>query len=175
MKSLPLLIAVSLSSVAAADTPAPAKKPPACAAAEFHQFDFWIGDWDVTNPQGKPAGHNRIEAVLDGCAISEHWSGASGTTGKSYSAWDASNKRWNQYWVDTDGMVLYLDGAFADGRMVMRGDLVDAASGKRSPQRVTWTPNADGTVHQLWQGSDDGGKTWQTVFEGNYRRAAGKP
>lgn len=171
MKSLPMVIAMSLGSVAAADTPTPMKQPPTCAAAEFRQFDFWIGDWQVTNPQGKPAGRNHIEAILDGCAISEHWRGASGTTGRSYSAWDASNKRWNQYWVDTSGMVLFLTGSFTDGRMTLSGELVDAASGKRSLQRVTWTPNADGTVRQLWQGSDDAGKTWSTVFDGLYRRA----
>jgi hypothetical protein len=24
----------------------------ACASAEHHQFDFWIGDWDVALPDG---------------------------------------------------------------------------------------------------------------------------
>ena len=73
MKSLLLLTALCLSAGTgtAADTPPPAKKPPACTAAEFHQFDFWVGDWEVTSPQGKAAGSNHIESVLDGCAISE--------------------------------------------------------------------------------------------------------
>ncbi|HSX59716.1 MAG TPA: hypothetical protein VLF18_05915 [Tahibacter sp.] len=171
MKSIALAAALCLTTVAHAEAPAPAKKPLACTAPEFHQFDFWVGDWDVTNPQGKPAGRNRIEAVLDGCAISENWSGASGTTGKSYSAWDAANKRWTQHWVDTDGLVLFLSGAFADGAMRMSGELVDPASGKRSPQRVSWTSNADGTVRQLWESSDDGGRSWTAVFDGLYRRA----
>lgn len=167
--TLPLVLFWLLSPLAsAADTPAAA--PPACAAAEFHQFDFWIGDWAVTNPQDKPAGSNRIEAVLGGCAIHENWTGAGGTNGKSYSAWDARNRRWNQYWVDSGGGVLYLSGEFKDGRMVLSGDQVDAASGKRSPQRVTWTPRPDGSVRQLWEGSADGGKTWTTVFDGLYRK-----
>lgn len=170
MKAFVLLAACCLSASVNAETPVPAKKPSACSGAEFHQFDFWIGDWNVTTPQGKPAGRNRIEAVVGGCAISEHWDGASGTTGKSYSAWDARNRRWNQYWVDTDGTVLYLGGEFKDGRMVLTGDQVDPTSGKRSPQRVTWTPNTDGSVRQLWEGSDDGGKTWMTVFDGLYRK-----
>ncbi|MBL8297511.1 MAG: hypothetical protein JNN30_04090 [Rhodanobacteraceae bacterium] len=175
MRTLLPLAALCLSAAANADTPAPPKQPPACAAAEFHQFDFWVGDWDVTNPQGKAAGQSRIEAILDDCAISENWRGAGGTVGRSYSAWDASNKRWNQYWVATDGQVLYLGGGLVDGRMVLSGDTIDAKSGKRSPQRVTWTPNTDGTVTQLWQTSDDSGKTWRTVFEGNYKRAEKKP
>lgn len=170
MKALALAAACCLGAAVHAETPALSKQP-ACAAAEFHQFDFWIGDWNVTTPQGKPAGRNRIEAVVDGCAISEHWSGAGGTDGKSYSAWDARNRRWNQYWVASDGGVLYLSGAFADGRMVLGGEQVDPANGSTSPQRVTWTPNADGSVRQLWESSSDGGKTWTTVFDGLYRRA----
>ena len=45
----------------AASTPAPAaqtRNP--CAAAEFHQFDFWAGRWEVADGDGKPAGHNRV-------------------------------------------------------------------------------------------------------------------
>ncbi|MCQ4167543.1 hypothetical protein [Tahibacter harae] len=164
--SLPLLLSLPLQAQVA-DV-----KKPACADAVFHQFDFWVGDWDVTTPQGKPAGRNRIQAVLKGCAISEEWTGAGGTNGRSYSAWDARNAQWNQYWVADDAGVLYLSGSLQGGSMVLSGEQMDPASGKRSPQRVTWTPNADGSVRQLWESSADGGKTWTTVFEGIYRRRA---
>ncbi len=36
--------------------------------------------------------------------------------------------------------------------------------------RITWTPNDDGTVRQHWQTSEDGGKTWKTEFDGRYER-----
>ena len=50
-------------------------KPPTapCAAPEHRQFDFWVGEWRVTTPDGKHAGDNRIEKVLDGCALHESW------------------------------------------------------------------------------------------------------
>lgn len=162
--SLSLLLSLPLQAQAADP------KKPVCADAVFHQFDFWVGDWDVTTPQGKPAGRNRIQSILEGCAISEEWTGAGGTNGRSHSAWDARNKQWNQYWVADDAGVLYLSGSLRDGSMVLSGEQLDPASGKRSPQRVTWTPNADGSVRQLWESSADGGKTWTTVFEGIYRR-----
>ena len=39
--------------------------------------------------------------------------------------------------------------------------------------RVTWTPNPDGSVRQHWQSSEDNGKTWSDVFDGLYvKRAA---
>lgn len=166
--SLTALLLIPLAALA--QTPPP--KPPACAAAEFHQFDFWIGDWNVTTPDGKPAGRNRISAVLGGCAIFEEWTGAGGTNGRSHSAWDPAYKRWNQYWVADDAGVLFLTGAMQGKSLVLSGDQRDAATGKLSPQRVTWTPNADGSVRQLWEGSSDGGKTWATVFDGLYRKAA---
>ena len=37
-------------------------------------------------------------------------------------------------------------------------------------QRITWTPNADATVRQLWETSEDGGKTWSVAFDGRYVR-----
>ena len=33
---------------------------PPCDAPEFRQFDFWLGEWTVTKPDGQLAGTNRI-------------------------------------------------------------------------------------------------------------------
>jgi hypothetical protein len=35
-------------------------------------------------------------------------------------------------------------------------------------QRITWAPQADGSVRQLWESSKDGGRTWSTAFDGKY-------
>ena len=51
-------------------------KPAACTAPEHHQFDFWIGHWDVFLPNGNKAGENRVESIEGGCALLEQWSGA---------------------------------------------------------------------------------------------------
>ena len=60
---------------AAGSAATPAPKP--CSSPEYRQFDFWLGDWDVTEA-GKPAGTNRITAILGGCAVREEWKGVSG-------------------------------------------------------------------------------------------------
>ena len=67
--------------------------PPACSAVESHQFDFWIGDWNVVDPHGKVVGHNRIESILGGCALAEHWDSASGIHGVSYNAYDTDARK----------------------------------------------------------------------------------
>jgi hypothetical protein len=136
----------------------------ACASAEHRQFDFWIGDWSVTNPAGKHAGDNTIKTVAGGCALNESWRGAKGGEGFSYSAYDSIRKVWHQTWVDRDGLVLQLDGGMQDGKMVLSG-----LTGKIL-NRVSWEPRTDGSVRQLWESSEDQGKTWKVQFDGIYRK-----
>jgi hypothetical protein len=160
-----LLLPLAAPVPAAAQT---APRPPACTAAEHRQFDFWIGTWDVTRPDGKRAGTNVIEPILDGCALRESWTGAGGMSGTSYNIYDRTRRVWHQTWVDGQGNLLQLEGSFADGRMTMQGETVDSA-GARSKQRITWTPGASGEVRQLWETSGDGGSTWTVAFDGRYR------
>ncbi len=149
----------------------PAAQPKAaagCADAQFRQFDFWIGDWDVSDPNGKAQGHNRVQSIVDGCALAEHWTsaGAGGVTGTSYSVWDRRTHAWRQFWVDSHGDVLHLAGGLVDGSMILQSD-----SSRAHVDRVTWTANADRSVRQFWESSDDGGTTWKPVFDGIYRKA----
>ncbi len=153
----------------AADPPAATPAPKPCATPEHRQFDFWLGDWDVTNPAGKVAGHNRITLILGGCALREEWTGASGTSGTSLNVFDADARKWRQTWVDDGGSVLLLTGEFRDGKMVLEGES-PAGKGKTARQRITWTPASDGRVRQLWDSSADGGKTWKVEFDGMYAK-----
>lgn len=155
---------------------APAAPPAApvfgCPASllEYHQFDFWIGRWEVRDPAGKAViGHSRIEPVADGCGISEQWTGAKGSNGVSYNAWDPQTGHWHQFWVGNNpNGVLTLSGGIERGSMVLVGTRNNA--GKPQQQRVTWTPNADGGVRQHWETSDDAGAHWVDAFDGIYRR-----
>jgi len=150
---------VLLLAAAAADA---ADKP--CSAPEHRQFDFWIGEWRVTTPDGKHAGDNRIEKILDGCALHENWRGASGGQGFSYNAYDEHRKVWHQTWVDKQGNLLLLEGALRTGQMVLEGTQGGTL------HRIAWEPRKDGTVRQLWESSADQGRTWKTEFDGLYRR-----
>ena len=142
--------------------------PPACTSAEHRQFDFWIGDWNVTLPNGKFAGTNRIESILTGCVLRESWSGARGMHGTSYNIYDAAGHRWHQTWVDDFGNLLQLNGTFEDGKMVLSGEQKDSTG--TSLQRITWTPAGADQLRQLWESSSDGGKTWTVLFDGRYKR-----
>lgn len=157
-----LLLCLATVSAFAQSRPQPPLPP------ESRQFDFWVGEWSVTNPAGQPAGSSKIESIAGGAGLLENWTGAGGYTGKSLNSWNAARKQWQQFWVGSDGGVLELNGGFADGRMVLTGE--HDVRGVHRIERITWTPNSDGTVRQLWEQSTDGGKTWTTAFDGLYRK-----
>lgn len=151
-----------------AQTPPP--KPPSPPPAS-HEFDFWLGEWNVTTPDGKPAGTSRIESIANGYGLLENWTGdpaAGGGNGKSLNCYNASSGKWQQFWVGSGGGVLELSGGFADGKMVLSGSHV--VRGQKLIERISWTPNTDGTVRQFWEQSRDDGKTWQAIFDGLYRK-----
>jgi hypothetical protein len=180
MRSAILLLVLMMSTTpASADEPkTPPKRPVPCSTAEFRQFDFWLGEWEVFDPSGKPVGQSRIEAILNGCVIAEHWTSGGNPPGagdgKSFNLYNAQTGQWEQFWVDAQGTRLVLNGGFAGGSMVLSGQQPkpDAKTGVAQRERITWTPNTDGSVRQLWESSLDDGKTWTIAFDGQYRRKA---
>jgi hypothetical protein len=147
----------------------PAPRPKPCSAPEDRQFDFWIGSWSVTaNGTTKVVGTNDVTREFGGCVLQEHWT-AGAFAGTSVNHYDTARHVWHQTWVDSGGNLLLLDGGVRNGAMVMSGTH-PGARGAKVIERITWTHNADGTVRQLWQASNDGGATWSTSFDGIYHR-----
>ena len=171
MKRTPMLLAVAIAAAAhtasSADTPAAAP----CVAPIYHQFDFWIGNWNVTE-NGKPAGSNRIDRLLEGCALMENWVGVDGSRGHSLNFYDSRRGVWQQTWIDNSAGTLNLSGRFTGGHMVLTGSSSDPKTHAQRIDRITWTPYPDGTVRQLWDQSADAGRTWKVVFDGRYTRKA---
>jgi hypothetical protein len=142
--------------------------PPKCDSAEFRQFDFWVGNWNVM-VQGNQAGTNDITLEESSCVIHEHWTGARGGTGQSFNFYDRTVGKWHQFWVDNSGNYLHLTGTYTENKLELTGSAA-GPNGKPQSQRLTFFKNADGTVRQLWETSDDGAKTWQVAFDGLYRK-----
>ena len=140
----------------------------ACDAPEHRQFDFWLGEWSVHTADGKLAGTNRITREYDGCVLHEHYATPRTYSGESLNMYDAGRKLWHQTWVDSSGTLLLLEGRLAGDRMVLEGQTA-GDDGKPVKHRITWTPNPDGTVRQLWESTDAAGR-WTVAFDGIYRR-----
>jgi hypothetical protein len=140
-----------------------------CSRPECRQFDFWVGEWNVHGPNGSKAGTNRIEPILNRCALQENWTNAAGSGGRSLNYFHPGRKKWVQVWVDAQGGVIEIEGEYRDGAMHFRGRNT-AADGSWEPCRASWTLLEDGRVRQFWEQSRDGGDTWYTWFDGIYSR-----
>lgn len=150
--------------------PSSAQVPPApCASAEHRAFDFWIGEWDVRGADGKLAGANSIKREINGCVLHERYRTERGYTGESFNIYDAPRNVWHQTWVDSAGLLLLLEGGMRDGRMVLEGQTT-GADRKVTRHRITWTPNPDGSVRQLWESTGPDG-AWTVAFDGKYTRS----
>jgi hypothetical protein len=175
LKTLPLLLLLTpLVAVALEDAPTDSAAG-RCDAPAYRQFDFWIGDWDVTSGE-QTAGTNSIHPVHGGCALQENWQGAGpgGISGSSFNIYDRASSKWHQTWVDAEGTLLQLDGGLVDGAMVLSGSR-PARTGGTALHRISWTPNADGSVRQLWEVSQDEGGTWNVLFDGLYVKSEEQP
>lgn len=144
---------------------APSK--PCAKRPESRLFDFWIGEWEVRNPKGQVAGTNSVQLILGDCVIAENWKSVRGNTGKSFNFYDVGTGKWHQLWVDDRGGVLRLAGEYRDGAMRFEGE-TKSGEGKKTLERLTFTPLADGRVRQFWEQSVDDGKTWSVAFDGTY-------
>lgn len=164
--ALSMILVLSGAERSAAQTPADP-----CATPEHRAFDFWLGEWTVFTPDGREAGKSVISRTMRGCVLHERYEGSTGFEGESFNIYDTSESRWHQTWVDNGGLLLQLDGGLRDGAMVLEGS-TRSPDGSDVAQRITWTPlrAAEGGVRQHWEQSTDGGRTWITVFDGEYRR-----
>jgi hypothetical protein len=162
------ILASALVLACLAGGPSAAATPP-CAAGAHREFDFWVGEWDVRDGEGKAAGTNTITNEEKGCAIVEHWHSVQGGTGQSLNFYDPAAKQWNQVWISA-GTVLHMKGNFSDGSMRLEGPLQYLGQDKITILRGTWTPLPDGRVRQLFEESTDDGKTWAVWFDGYYTR-----
>ena len=150
-----------------------------CAESPLYSMlDFWVGNWTV-HADGQLVGRNRIEKVLDGCAILEHWTGAGGGEGKSLFYVDGDGV-WQQVWVTQWATrpggtkeKTWVDTGNPDS-VRFQGAMQHADSGTWL-DRTTLTRLPDGTVRQRIEISTDGGNEWQVNFDAVYRRSDAVP
>ena len=166
--SLGLILTLTGSLIAAGQVEAQA--PATCQEeAEFRQFDFWVGQWDVFTFQGGDiAGSNVIEARHGGCVLVENWLSTSGGGGTSMNFYDRVTRRWRQLWVSTNYSIDITGGLNQAGAMVLVGELHNYRPEQSFPFRGTWTPLPNGDVRQLFEQQDPETGAWDVWFDGRY-------
>jgi hypothetical protein len=177
----PCLLACSQPSKPVATVTPPAPPVKACASPEHRQFDFWIGHWDVTiHARSSPTsetwadakGHQHIESILGGCAISETFSADGPPTpwaGRSYSSWQAPVGKWRQTWVDDQGSYLALAGGIENGVMTLYGEPREK-DGKSIQMRMVFLDVKPASMRWEWQRTEDAWKTSIVMMRIDYAR-----
>jgi hypothetical protein len=134
-----------------------------CSDQAHHQFDFWVGRWDVYDTAGKLVAHSLIEPVY-GCGIRENWMPLGKPGGGSLSIYVPTEKRWEQFWIDSSGSRAIFTGGWNGKAMVITGKWGGPLV------RMSYSKTTDGSVRQLGEQSTDGGKNWSPSFDFTYRR-----
>lgn len=148
-----------------------AARYPCDADERHHAFDFWLGEWDVSQ-NGQFAGSNDIQSILGHCVIFEQWVGASGTEGKSFNYYDPGHDHWRQIWVGDGGTFIEFTGEAREGGIFYTAETISPADSSVTHHKFEFTQNDDGTVRQFWATSTDDQATWSTIWDGHYERRA---
>ncbi|MEP7266516.1 MAG: tetratricopeptide repeat protein [Saprospiraceae bacterium] len=141
---------------------------PCSVSPEYRQFDFWIGEWNVTDIKtGNPAGKSTIELLLGECVIMENWQPVSGAAGKSFNIYNITEKKWRQTYVDASGSLLeFYDGDYRDSKMQFKMKPgID-----NTMHRLSFIKINDKEVRQLGEISKDNGANWQSEYDLTYKK-----
>lgn len=149
------------------------------SVSEARQFDFWLGEWELTWPgeqSGLPAGQvghgtNTITAILDSAVIQENFADGvpNSLRGISVSVYNQKLGKWQQTWVDNQGSYLDFVGELKDGAMILSRKAT-TKDGKEIMQRMVWHNISRDQLDWNWEASQDGGKTWKTNWQIHYTR-----
>lgn len=149
------------------------RRPAGCTAAENRQFDFWLGEWDVS-PTGQTfvLAESTISAHAQGCVMMENWRPLRGAHGYSINMYDSADGLWHQEYGDATGRRTVYSGRFTDGVMAL--DNLSAPPPNSPPDfraRMNFQRIDENTVRQWGETFTNG--EWTTAWDLTYRRRAG--
>lgn len=155
----------------------------ACQEEHYREFDFWIGEWDITNLRLQEDGSwlnvgaatNRVFPVAGGCGIVELWDGYLGgdhVRGFSVRTYNSDTGKWHLVlnWPQQNRARFgALEGVFAHGR----GEFSTEFTTPDGTTGLTRYSFAD-IGHDAFRWNDgtsvDGGQTWRTSWIMEFKR-----
>ncbi len=147
--------------------------PPPCTAAEASQFDFWLGNWDLTwNDTSR--GSNTVVKILGSCVLQENFHDPKVKySGLSWSMYSPQRKVWQQTWVDNAGAYIALTGGMKDGKMILSTEPKAMADEKKMISRMVFSNITTDSFEWVWEASTDEGVTWVANWKILYKRKKG--
>jgi hypothetical protein len=151
-----------------------AQPPTPCSSPKASQFDFWVGEWNVSW-NDTLRGTNKIVKMYGNCTIHENFSDPnSNFLGQSWSVYNANRDVWEQTWVDNQGAYIALSGGMVGDSMIL------ATAERTVPEKMSPTGKVinrmiffnikKDSLDWSWEASTDGGKTWKVTWRIHYTR-----
>jgi len=168
-------IAIASTFLAAQATASPPPPAPPCAAAEFRQLDFWVGDWDLSFDAGdRKTGRatNRItKDELGRCFVTEHFEQPDiGFIGLSHSTFDRRKKQWVQTWVDNQGGYINLVGGPVQGQPYsFELKTIEPRGPTGTHFRMIWQEVKPDSLVWRWQ-QQEADRSYKDTWVINYKR-----
>lgn len=173
---VPRLALVLLSWGAMGITPARSETPEApCASAEYHEFDFWVGDWRVYDAKTKElVAFDRVEKNAHGCIVQQNLTMITDLyrrpglnyrmSGIGVNRFDGES--WLEMWADDQWGAIVLRGRPAAGKAMV---LTTVIPSRNRDLRLEWEKQADGSVRALQYVAPAGSGKWELFGDLIYR------
>jgi hypothetical protein len=140
--------------------------PAAAEAPKAVDLDFLAGEWTLEDEGGNVVGTSRIHVEAAGVMIHEV---REANGGKPQQLWFQNSEPhggWTQLFIGADGLMR----EFPPKSMPGEWPLVLGGDGVAARFRMTMWKASNDESRRILERSNDGGKTWSTVFDYVYRR-----
>jgi tetratricopeptide (TPR) repeat protein len=144
---------------------------PCAAEPRAHDFDFWVGEWEVYQTGTKfLVGHSSVQSIAGECGLLENWTSTQAQTGKSINYYNPSTGKWEQDWIGSGGgPQRYLNGEYKDNAMHFTYESTNAKGQKVTGNFKFYNIDKD-TVRQYQDVNNDDGKTVTVSYDLTYVR-----
>lgn len=136
-------------------------------------FSFWEGKWEGTWPEGDKMGKaiNELTWITGGKVLQENFQVIEGQSkgfiGTSISVYRPQLSQWRQAWADNQGGYFDFEGSFDGDNRIFQTQPV---KGNTVVSRMIFTDITKDSFTWNWEGSQDGGKTWNLNWQIKYVR-----
>jgi hypothetical protein len=147
-----------------------------CDTPQHHQFDYWVGDWQVFNADTKQlVAVDHVEKHSEGCIVQQNLTFITDLyrrPGVSYRLAGIGVNRfdgeaWLQMWADNQWGAIVLRGSpDATGSMVFTSIIPS----RNRDLKITYEKRADGTVRNVEYVAPAGSGKWEKYGDLIYRR-----
>jgi len=163
------IICLAALTVVLSATARAADSKPCPTNSESRQLDFWLGSWTISVPGYSGSSASKVSLGLDKCLFVESWDDGKGHSGQNMFGYSDDDKSWYGMFADNEGRVhVFTSGKVSGGAAEFEG--LSGPREEKALNRVKVVRLTADKVEQTWEKSSDNGRSWKTVFRGEYSR-----